>query len=169
MKQIKALVAALALAASGAASADSTFLGVQDLGVVSGVNETFSFTQSVANPDGFYGFVHLTLAEGSTGLSGSFSYGPGVSARVTRLDSFNASTDPWSVVGTDTNLNDGFSFSGLTSGTQYKLEIYGNEGAGTLSGTVQAITAVPEPATLALALSGAGVLGLARRRQQRKS
>lgn len=77
---------------------------------------------------------------------------------------------PVSNVGFDSNPDDGFSFTGLTSGS-YKLAFSGLAGApfGYFGGSFSVAAApVPEPETYAMMLAGLGAIGFMARRRQSK-
>jgi hypothetical protein len=65
----------------------------------------------------------------------------------------------------DTNPDDGFSFSGLSSGT-YSLTFLG-AGTGGYGGYYTLSTVVPEPESVALVLAGLAVVGAAARGRRR--
>jgi hypothetical protein len=152
--------AALALGMVGSAFAEP----VVELGVVGGSPVIIN-----AAPDGSgndWGWLHFTLADGYTGVFGEMAGAEGLT--ISRLDLFGAFPipDPWTPSASDTDLSDGFSFAGLVSGGSYKLEFIGATGA---SGFIQGVTAVPEPELWLGLASGLGLLGWARRRQQKQA
>jgi len=57
-----------------------------------------------------------------------------------------------------------FSFSNLAPG-DYKIEFVGNGAGSNITANYHAVSSVPEPASMALALGGLGVIGWARRRR----
>lgn len=163
--KVRTLVAAVGLAAAVSPALSATY----DLGLLDNAKAFFnSFTQ-LGNFSDVYTF---TLPSYSTGVQGDtveWDNGPWLS-----LD-FQSVKLTGTGVGTltDTNPNDGFSFTGLTGGGSYSLTFSGTvngTGAWTFFGPSRgayfgSVSPVPEPEMLALAFVGLLTTGFALRRR----
>jgi hypothetical protein len=153
--KFNALIAASVLAISAPAFA----VGPGDLGTI----DNMSFTLDNIVPMGIFQDVYsFSLADPGT-LSGSvvpINFGPYniLGLTVTLQDS------SFSVIGSDSTPDDGFTFAGLAAGT-YALNVLGfatGSGGGFYAGGV---VAIPEPETYAMLLAGLLAIGFVARRR----
>jgi hypothetical protein len=149
--------AALALGCVGTASAVNSI----DIGTVGGAPVAINAPATTPGED--WGWITFTLGAPFDAVTGSFT---GETAAVLYgANLWDPSADPWVVIddvawtGAEPRS---FFFDGLTGGNRYKLEYLGSAG---VTGT---ITAVPEPELWLGLASGLGLLGWARRRQQKQ-
>ncbi len=159
-----AAAAVLAATAAGAQATTTTFSG----SVGPGVNPFDVLATSIT----FGSASNLVGGVSSSGYTAEFNVGS-----VTVLlnaDALNIASvylkSGSTVIGTDTDLSNGFAFGNLAAGT-YGLYITGTNTntslVGVFAGTTTVTAAVPEPESVALVLAGLGVVGLMSRRRMR--
>lgn len=159
---LKPVVAAAAIAL---ASTSALAVGPGDLGPID--NTPISVGNSVPGPLLFDVYTFSLVNPGFlSGIASSLELAP-----VLGLSGFSVvlQDSSFSVIGTDTNPADGFTFSGLSAGS-YSLTFVGLT-TGTLGGSYGgAILAqtIPEPETYALMLAGLAAIGFAALRRRER-
>jgi len=158
----------LAIAAGLTGLAAPAFSDVYNLGVLDEQKPLYhSFSSFVGNFTDIYTFT-LPGGTGPTvgGDTTTINFG---SLWNVDLFSITLSGTGISTPMTDSNPNDGFSFSGISGGGSYALTLKGRVTGTGFSGTTGIyagyVTAVPEPSALALAFAGLLCTGLALRRR----
>jgi hypothetical protein len=155
------LAAAVGLAAASTPALSATY----NLGLLDIAKPLYhAFTDFTGSFTDIYTFTIPGSASGVTGDTTTINFG----------DFWNVQLNGATLTGTgigslsDTNPNDGFTFSGLTGGGSYSLAISGTvNGSGPgLTGVYGGyVSAVPEPEAIALALVGLLATGAALRRR----
>jgi hypothetical protein len=156
------LAAALGLAAVSSPALSATY----NLGLLDMAKPLYhAFTDFTGSFTDIYTFTIPGSASGVTGDTTTINFG----------DLWNVQLSGATLTGTgigslsDTNPNDGFTFSGLTGGGSYSLAVSGTVDGSGLAGVTGIyagyVSAVPEPEAIALALVGLLATGAALRRR----
>jgi hypothetical protein len=157
--KLKPVVAAAALALGMVGSA----LAVNSIDIGTVGAAPVAINAPATTPEENWGWVTFTLDTPFNAVTGSFTGDTALT--LYRAELWDPSAEPWVVIDDVAWVGDeprSFFFDGLTGGNRYKLEYMGSAGA---TGT---ITAVPEPELWLGLASGLGLLGWARRRQQKQ-
>lgn len=161
--KVKHLAAAAALTcAVASANAAGPFAPGSNLGFLDNANVSFFGNPGIGS---FSDNFTFSLANPGASLGGVFSFDLGSFLNITGLNVSLSNGGGFSA--SDTDLSDGFFFSSVPAGS-FTFTVAGLAGGlsgGAYQGSIGAVTAVPEPAALVLALAGIGVLGLMRRRR----
>lgn len=161
--KIRALIAAIGLAAAGPA-----FSATYDLGLLDITKPLYhAFTDFVGDFTDIYTFTLPAAAQGVEGDTTTINFG----------DLWNVQLKSATLTGSgigslaDYYPNDGFSFVGLSGGGSYSLAIAGTVDGKGLAGTTGIyagyVSPVPEPEAIGLALVGLLATGAALRRRSR--
>jgi hypothetical protein len=156
----------LAAALGLAAAATPAFSATYNLGLLDITKPLYhAFTDFTGSFTDIYTFTLPSSTDGVAGDTTTINFG----------DLWNVQLSGATLTGSgigslsDTNPNDGFSFSGLTGGGSYSLAISGKVDGSGLAGVTGIyggyVSAVPEPEAIALALVGLLATGAALRRR----